>query len=146
MIASDDLCKDKNGDFSKEKYEMLISKGYFPYEYITKYSDLEKSKFPGYNSFYSNLKSENITRQNYLKTKKLYQMFQCRNLKDLLEIYQRTDCLLLAVVFSAFKVTHLKAVSLLWYYYSFCRKNVTNLNCIQSIFGHFLHSLIGWIK
>jgi len=59
-----------------------------PYEYIKSFSDLYVEHFPSKDEFFSSLKSCDIEEDVYSNTKMIYKEFSCKNLLDLLKIYQ----------------------------------------------------------
>ena len=102
ILKKHSLCF-KNGEFSNVRYNLLTSKGAIPYEKITSFDMLSSEGFPEYEDFYSSLKGQNIDLETYNKSKQIYKEFECQNLLDLLKIYQMSDVVLLADVFSEFK-------------------------------------------
>ena len=72
-------------DYSELQYGLLTRKGVYPYEYINSWDRFEETRLPPIDAFYSNL-----------------------NLGDYHDLYLRTDVVLLANVFEAFRDTCLK--------------------------------------
>jgi len=87
----------------KEKRELLTQKGVFPYTYISSLSVLKEKKLPDKKFFYNDLGKEHISEEEYKFALKVWKIFECKSLKDYLEIYLLADLLLLADVFENFR-------------------------------------------
>ena len=83
-------------------FELLKQKACFPYEWITKENIYDK-KLPSIEDFYSSLKLQNITQEQYNKTLEIYKELKCKNVKDYLEIYMKLDICLQADIFNVFR-------------------------------------------
>jgi len=94
----------KNGIFNKERFKMVLSKSFFPYEYCT---SLEKmistKKLPNRKEFDSVLSENKISKEDHEFAKSVWREFGCKNLVDYTEIYCKIDTLLLAEIFQAFR-------------------------------------------
>ena len=73
-----------------DNFELLKEKACFPYEWLTKESIYDK-ELPSIDKFYSSLKLQNITKEEYYKTLEIYKKLNCKNVKDYLEIYVKLD-------------------------------------------------------
>lgn len=60
-------------------------------------------KFPPHSAFYSSLTEETISIEDYAFAKKVWNVFNCKNLVDYAEIYCRIDTILLAEIFQKFR-------------------------------------------
>ena len=87
-----------------DNFELLKEKTCFPYEWLTKENSLDK-QLPSIDKFYSSLKLQNITKEEYDKTIDIYKKLECKNVKDYLEIYMKLDVTLQADIFNTFKNT-----------------------------------------
>lgn len=76
------------------KFELLLGKGKFPYEYLTDENKLDDTNL-NKSAFYSSLNNENISREEYEGVQKIIKEFQISNLRDLLELYVKQDVLIL---------------------------------------------------
>lgn len=84
--------------------EKLLQKGVYPYEWASSIDKLKQTQsFPLHKSFYSLLKEENITDQDYQRGKDIFSFFQCENMLDYCHLYCRLDTILLGEVMSAFR-------------------------------------------
>ena len=72
---------------------MLLRKGVYPYEYMDGWDKFSKE------SFYSNLRMENISETNYRHANNVFKTFKLNNLGDYHDLYVQSDTLLLADVF-----------------------------------------------
>ena len=99
-------------NYSKLQYELLTRKGVYPYEYMSSWDRFEDTKLPPIESFYSSLNMNKINESNYKHAQQVWEEFRVRNIGDYQDLYLRTDVLLLANVFEAFRDTCLKYYSL----------------------------------
>ena len=83
---------------------MLISKGFYPYEYCDSLSKLKLEKtLPSHKFFFNTLTNSNISYQEYLHAQKCFSTFNCKNMVDYLLLYCTIDTLLLAECFMTYK-------------------------------------------
>ena len=83
-----------------------MQKGFYPYEWMDdNKKKLNYEGLPSIDNFYSNLKKENITEEDYNHAKNVYNKLQCTSFKDYHMTYLKTDVLLLADVFENFRKT-----------------------------------------
>jgi hypothetical protein len=93
-----------NGQFDKEKFDMVLEKSFFPYEYCTSLKLMKKTtKLPKRKHFYSSLSEETISKKDYKFAKKVWKKFNCQNLVDYAKVYCKIDTILLAEVFQKFR-------------------------------------------
>ena len=84
---------------------MLLRKAVFPHEYLTSESVLKQNCLPSKDKFYSSLKQSHITDEDYAFAKKIFIEAKCRNIEDYLNLYLKTDVLLLVEIFENFRKT-----------------------------------------
>lgn len=109
----DALCKslDKSKDFKildqefGAKSNLLKQKGVFPYSLIKSLSDYNLS-FPSRDTF------PNVTDAEYAYAHLVANEFNCRNLGEYSDLYQKTDCCILADIFEKFRDDSLAAYGL----------------------------------
>ena len=103
-----------------ESLKLLKQKGVFPYEYMTDFSKLSVTSLPPKEAFYSQLSGSGISDKDYDHTKKVWNTFNCKTMRDYHDLYLRTDTLFLADVMIEFRKTCKKAFVLeaLHYYTS----------------------------
>ena len=83
---------------------MLKEKACFPYEWLTK-ENLYDKKLPPIDKFYSSLKLQNISQEEYDKSIEIFNKLECKNVKDYLEIYMKLDICLQVDTFNMFRNT-----------------------------------------
>lgn len=87
----------------KKQRKLLTQKGVFPYTYISSYKVLRERNLPAKEYFFNDLTKQHITDQEYAFARKVWKTFNCKTLKDYLEIYLLADVLLLADIFENFR-------------------------------------------
>ena len=87
----------------KERRDLLLRKGVYPYEYMDSWEHFEEPQIPPKEAFYSKLSDENISEDDYVHARRVWESFRCRNMGDYHDLYCRTDVLLLADVFETFR-------------------------------------------
>ena len=99
---------DKNKFITKEhfsdNFELMKYKVCFPYEFVTK-ENIYNENLPPIEKFYSSLKLDNITKEDYYKTLEIYKKLNCKNIKAYLDIYLKLDICLQADIFNEFRNT-----------------------------------------
>lgn len=95
----------KNGEkFDKEKYNMVLQKSFFPYEYCESLEKMQNTKkIPPKSAFYSVLTEKTISREEYKFAKKVWKKFKCKSLLDYTKLYCKIDTMLLCEVFQSFR-------------------------------------------
>ena len=83
-------------------FELLKQKAFFPYEWITEENIYDK-KLPSIDHFYSSLKLQNITQEQYNKTIEIFDELKCKYIKHYLEVYMKLDICLQADIFNIFR-------------------------------------------
>ena len=97
------LLKQLKPGMTEQELSMIKRKGFFPYEWATSLELLQNTRLlPDRQCFYSKLKGSTITEAEYVHALNVYDLFDCRNMEDYMELYLKTDVLLLAEVFCAF--------------------------------------------
>ena len=85
------------------KFEFLLRKGVYPYEYMDSWKRFKEESLPDKESFYSELNKEGITDENYAHAQKVSNTFNIKNLGEYHDLYVQSDTLLLADVFESFR-------------------------------------------
>ena len=87
-----------------DNFELLKEKICFPYEWLTRENLLNK-ELPLINNFYSSLKLQNISKEEYDKVIDVYKKLKCKNIKDYLDIYMKLDITLQGDIVNTFRNT-----------------------------------------
>ena len=89
---------DKDKFITKEhfsdNFELMKYKAFFPYEWLT-IKNIYNENLPSIKNFYSSLKLDNISEEDYDETLEIYKKLNCRNIKEYLklDICLQTDIL-----------------------------------------------------
>jgi hypothetical protein len=103
LLKQTDLVK-TNGKFDKKKYEVLLEKSFFPYEFCHSLEQMGNvTKLPAIEHFNSSLSETSISKTDHKFAQKVWKLFKCQNLLDYTKIYNRIDTLLLAEIFQKFR-------------------------------------------
>ena len=86
-----------------EKQELLLRKGVFPYEYLNEWAWMDDTALPPREAFYSTLRNAECNEADYAHALKVWEAFQCKTLREYMELYLKTDVLILADVFEEFR-------------------------------------------
>ena len=95
-------------DYSEEQYELLIKKGIYLCEYMSSWDKFTETELPPKEAFYSNLNMSNISDDDYQHTQNVWKASSIRDLGEYHNLYLKTDVILLANVFKAFRDTCLE--------------------------------------
>ena len=95
-------------DYSELQYDLLTRKGVYPYEYVNSWDRFNETQLPPIDVFYSNLNMSLISEEDYQHAQRVWKEFGIHNLGDYHDLYLRTDVVLLANVYEAFRDTCLK--------------------------------------
>ena len=95
-------------DYSELQYELLTRKGIYPHEYVSSWDRFEEAQLPPIEAFYSKLNMSSISSDDYQHAQKVWKEFRIHNLGDHHDLYLRTDVVLLANVYEAFRETCLE--------------------------------------
>ena len=99
-------------DYSELQYNLLTRKGIYPHEYMSSWDKFEESQLPPIEAFYSNLNMSNVSEGDYEHAQRVWKEFRIRNVGEYHDLYLRTDIILPANVFEAFRDTCLEHYSL----------------------------------
>ena len=102
-----ELLKYTTQEFKGKKLKLMSKKGVYPYDYIDSF-DKFNEKLPTKEDFYSILKNENISDEDYQHAETVWNTFKLRNMGDYHDLYLNSDILLLTDVFENFRKTCLE--------------------------------------
>ncbi|MCG8113271.1 MAG: DNA polymerase, partial [Candidatus Thiodiazotropha taylori] len=83
--------------------ELLLRKGVYPYDYMDDESRFAEKSLPPREAFYSQIKREGISEDDYAHAQNVFEKFQLKTLGEYHDLYLKTDVLLLCDVFEAFR-------------------------------------------
>ena len=86
-----------------EKVPLLLRKGVYPYEYVNSFQKFQETNLPPKEAFFSTLRNEGISLEDYTHAQTVFTEFECQSLGDYHDLYLRSDVLLLADVFENFR-------------------------------------------
>ena len=92
----------------KKNVDLLTRKGVYPYDYVSSLDKLLETSLPPKEAFYSHLYDKGITDEDYQHAVNVWNIFECKTIRDYHNLYLKTDVLLLADVFENFRKTCLK--------------------------------------
>lgn len=93
-----------NDKFDNEKFNMVLGKSFFPYEYCTSLKQMRQvKKIPRKKHFYSVLTEKTISKTDHNFAKQVWKKFKCKDLLDYTRIYCKIDTVLLAEIFEKFR-------------------------------------------
>ena len=100
-LSREDL-KETNRFFG-EKIDLVSRKGVYPYEYMDDFEKFKKQSLPKKTSFFSRLKQEKVSDEDFEHAQKVWKAFELKNMGDFHDLYLKTDVLLLADVMENFR-------------------------------------------
>ena len=95
-------------EYTSIQYELLVKKGIYPYEYMSSWDKFKETKLPPEEAFYSKLNMVGVSSENYQHARSVWKEFEIKNLGEYHDLYLKTDVILLANVFEAFRQVCLK--------------------------------------
>lgn len=90
---------------NKDKQILLHRKGVFPYEWLTDINLLKQRSLPDKTTFFDRLSQTEISDDDYNHANKVWSLFNCKTMKDYLELYLKLDVMLLAAVVESYRQT-----------------------------------------
>ena len=90
-------------DYNESQYKLLIQKGIYSYEHMDDWNRFKETALPPKEAFYSKLNMSGVNDQDYKHTCRVWREFGINDLGEYHNLYLRTDIILLANVFEAFR-------------------------------------------
>ena len=90
-------------DCDPEKFQLLLRKGVYPYEYMNCWEKLDLPQLPTRDEFSNSIKQATCEEKDYDHAKRVWQTFNCHTMRDYMNLYLKTDVLILADVFENFR-------------------------------------------
>ena len=91
--------------FKQEQFELMKQKGVYPYDHMDSFDKFNKTELPTKEEFYSILRNEHITDEQYEHAKNVWNTFKLQSMGEYHDLYLKSDVLLLADVFENFRKT-----------------------------------------
>ena len=89
--------------FFGEKIDLVSRKGVYPYEFMDDFEKFKKQSLPKKTSFFSRLKQEKISDEDFEHAQKVWKECKLKNMGDYHDLYLKTDVLLLSDVMENFR-------------------------------------------
>src|SRR6266550_465384 len=90
------------------KQDCLAKKGVMCYEYMQCLERLNETSLPPKSQFYSSLTQSHISEEDYKRALHVWDVFECKTMRDYLELYQISDVYLLADIMLQFRNVSLR--------------------------------------
>ena len=84
-------------------FKLLLRKGVFPYEYFDSFEKFNEPSLPNHNAFFSTLRGEECSVEDFDYAQRVWTAFGCHSLKDYIKLYLAYDVCQLADVFENFR-------------------------------------------
>ena len=97
---------------SEEKLQLLSRKGVMCYEFLDCEKKLALTELPSKDDFFDSLTNQAITDEQYDHALKVWDVMNCKTLKDYLLVYLASDVLILTDIFQAFRSITMKNFTL----------------------------------
>ena len=88
---------------NREDAKGLLQKNAYPYDYMDCETKFEETRLPPIDCFYSSIKNQGISQDEYNRACQLFDYRSLRNLGEWSDLYLKTDVLLLCSVFENFR-------------------------------------------
>ena len=95
-------------EYKDNQYKLLTHEGIYPYEYVTDWDKFKETKLPPREAFYSKLNMSGVGNEDYEHANRVWKEFGLKDFGEYHELYLKTDVILLANVFKAFRKACLK--------------------------------------
>jgi hypothetical protein len=89
--------------FDEDKVDLLLRKGIYPYSYMDSLNKMNEISLPSKESFYNDLKKEHISNEDYIHAKKIWSLFDIKNMGEYHDLYLLCDVVLLADCFENYR-------------------------------------------
>ena len=90
-------------EYSDKQCEPLIRKGIYPYKYMDSWNRFNETSLPSKDKFYGNLYMSGVGDKEYEHARNVWREFRIRNMGEYLDLYLKTDTVLLANIFESFR-------------------------------------------
>ncbi len=77
--------------FKEEEMKFIGRKGFYPYKFIDEHANLTYQGLPPKEAFYSKVKVEGVSDEDYEHAENVYNTFKCKAFGDYRWLYAKTD-------------------------------------------------------
>ena len=91
--------------FKGKRLNLMSQKGVYPYDFMDSFKKFNQMELPTKDQFYSILKDQDITDDEYDHAKKVWKTFKMKTMGEYRDLYLGSDMLLLTDVFENFRKT-----------------------------------------
>ena len=95
-------------EYNENQYKLQIKKGVYPNEYMNDWDKFKETKLPSKEAFYSKLNMMGVREEDYEHANRVWKEFGLKDLGEYHDLYLKTDVILLANVFEAFRKVCIK--------------------------------------
>ncbi|XP_074026944.1 uncharacterized protein isoform X2 [Leptinotarsa decemlineata] len=96
-------------DLTPEQFNLLTVKGVMSYDYFDSFEKFEETNLPSIDHFFNKLDNKPCPRRRYIRAQEVWNKLNISNLGEYVDIYMKTDVLLLADVFERFRTCILES-------------------------------------
>ena len=86
-----------------DEFDLIRRKGVYPYDYVSSFERLNECELPPREMFYNRLSDSHCSEEQYKHAQKVWEKFNCSNISEYMQIYLKSDVLLLADIFENFR-------------------------------------------
>lgn len=88
---------------ASDRLKLMLLKGIFPYEFAKRLEDFDRATLAEKDDFYNSMTGSTVTNEQYNRAKKVWTVFEMKNMKEYMETYCLSDTFLLCEVFGRFR-------------------------------------------
>ncbi len=78
--------------FNEGEMKLIARQGFYPYEFMDEHAKLTYQGLPPKEAFYSKVKLDGISAEDYEHAQNVYQTFKCKDFGDYHWLYQKPTC------------------------------------------------------
>jgi len=102
-LNKDDFIHTKRHFPDENKFELMRRKGVYCYEHMTSRNNFEETELPSIETFFSKLRDDSISSEEYEHAQTVWREFNMKTLQDYHDAYLLSDVTLLADCFEKFR-------------------------------------------
>ena len=82
---------------------LMLRKGAYPYDYMSSMERFAETSLPPQDAFFNQMNDQSLSDDDYAHAQHVWDVFDCRTLRDYHDLYLKSDVYLLADVFEKFR-------------------------------------------